>query len=277
MFALALIVALNTLSSPPTAVCAAGPADSVRVPILVYHNIAPMEARRSKDEFFVPPEVFAEQMQYLKDHSIAVVSLTALVDALQNHCSLPERAVVITFDDGRENQFENAFPVLKRLGFTATFFPFTHAMDANPRYLTWAQLKALQDAGMTIGSHTYLHPRVDKIRDAKLMHTEIAGSRETLQKKLGSEIAFFAYPFGAMSAAGDSAVRAAGYRAARAFSGGPWNSSRDIYHLHAIPTTENMERFKHTVDPTTMTATHTAHAPAKGPNPHRPVSTRRSN
>ena len=64
----------------------------------------------------------------------------------------PDRSVVITFDDGRVNQYHNAVPVLKKLGFTATFFPFTHAMDKNPRYFTWAQLRELQQGGFTIGS-----------------------------------------------------------------------------------------------------------------------------
>src|ERR1044071_6442329 len=116
MFALAFLVALTApfVRATVPGSCTANPTDSLRIPILVYHNIAPLEARRSKDEFFVPPEVFLEQMQYLKDHNIPVISLTQLVDALQGHCTAPERAVVITFDDGRENQFQNAFPVLKR-------------------------------------------------------------------------------------------------------------------------------------------------------------------
>ncbi|MBK8647578.1 MAG: polysaccharide deacetylase family protein [Gemmatimonadetes bacterium] len=163
--------------------------------------------------------------------------------------TLPPKAVVITFDDGRLNQYTNAIPVLK-LGFTATFFPFTHAMDRNPRYFTWAQFKELQQAGHTIGSHTSLHVRVDKMKDAKQMHTEVTGSREQLQAKLGATATeYFSYPFGALAAAGDSAVRAAGYRAARAYTGGPWNSIRDRWRLKAVPMTENMKRFAQVVDP----------------------------
>jgi peptidoglycan/xylan/chitin deacetylase (PgdA/CDA1 family) len=78
---------------------------------------------------------------------------------------------------------------------------------------------------MTIGSHTELHVRVDKMKDAQQMHAEVAGSRDRLREKLGDEAtAYFSYPFGALAPAGDSAVRAAGYRAARAYTGGPWNS-----------------------------------------------------
>lgn len=228
------------------------PPDSLRVPILVYHNIQPAaEARgiRAAD-LTMRPEVFAAQMQYLKDKQIPVVSFTALVEALEGKRTLPPKAVVITFDDGRVNQLHNAVPVLKRLGFTATFFPFTHAMDRNPRYFTWAQFRELQAAGMTIGSHTSLHVRVDKMKDAKQMHLEVTGSRDLLREKLGeSATEYFSYPFGALSPAGDSAVRAAGYRAARAYGGGPWNGSRDRWRLKSIAMTENMKRFVQVVDP----------------------------
>lgn len=244
------------------------PPDSLRVPILVYHNIqsaAEGKGVRSAD-LTMRPEVFAQQMQYLKDHQIPVVSFTALLEALDGKRTLPPHAVVITFDDGRVNQYHNAFPLLKKLGFTATFFPFTHAMDRNPRYFTWAQLKEMQDAGMTIGSHTSLHVRVDKMKDAAQMHAEVTGSRTLLGEKLGAPATeLFSYPFGALAAAGDSAVRAAGYRAARAYTGGPWNSAKDRWRLKAVPMTENMKRFAEVVDPSAAPkAPHPQGAATKG-------------
>lgn len=225
--------------------------DSLRVPILVYHNIQPAsEAGRVRSaELTMRPEVFAAQMQYLADNKISVVSLGALVDALEGKGRVPARAVVITFDDGRVNQYANALPVLRKHGFTATFFPFTHAMDRNARYFTWAQLREMQEMGMTIGSHTSLHVRVDRMKDAKMMDTEVRGSRVALQKNLGGDAAFFSYPFGALASAGDSAVRAAGYRAARAYTGKSWNSARDIWRLNAVAMSESMARFRQTVDP----------------------------
>lgn len=208
------------------------------------------------------PEVFASQMQYLKDRKIAVVSLSALVDALEGKRTLPSPAVVITFDDGRVNQYRNAFPLLKRLGFTATFFPFTHAMDRNPRYFSWAQLREMGEAGMSVGSHTSLHVRVDRMKDPKQMHTEVTGSRELLCEKLGDGATeFFSYPFGALATAGDSAVRTASYRAARAYGGGPWNRIGDRWRLRSVPVTENMTRFIQMVDPGAAVAKSEARRP----------------
>ncbi|MBV6522164.1 MAG: hypothetical protein MNPFHGCM_02310 [Gemmatimonadaceae bacterium] len=231
--------------------CTCQSPDSFRVPILVYHNIQSAEDGKNvkRSDLSMRPEVFAEQMQYLKDRQIPVVSLLSLVEALEGKCELPQHAVVLTFDDGRVDQYANAFPVLKRLGFTATFFPFTHAMDRNPRYFTWAQLREMQNAGMTIGSHTNLHVRLDKVKDPKVMRTEVVDSRTLLREKLGSDVDLFSYPFGAISAGAEAAVRAAGYRAARAYVGGPWNSARDLMRLRAIPMTEDMVRFRRIVDP----------------------------
>jgi peptidoglycan/xylan/chitin deacetylase (PgdA/CDA1 family) len=102
---------------------------------------------------------------------------------------------------------------------------------------------------MTIGSHGLLHTRVDRMKDAKQMDKEIRGSRETLRAKLGSEAAFFSYPFGALATAGDSAIHAAGYRAGRAYTGKVWNSTRNIWRLNAVAMTENMAHFRQIVDP----------------------------
>lgn len=227
--------------------------DSIRVPILVYHNVEPGSGKRDP-QLFMRPEVFAEQMQYLEARGIKVVSLGALVDALEGKGTVPQPAVVITFDDGRVNQYEHAYPVLRKHRFPATFFPFTHAIGRNPRYFTWAQLKEMQAAGMTIGSHTNLHVRVTRIRDPKEWHKEVKASRDVLEEKLGAKIEYFAYPFGALSASGDSAVRASGYRAARAFSGGAWNRPGNLVRLNAVPMTEDMGHFRRTVDPAARTS-----------------------
>lgn len=242
------------------------PPDSLRVPILVYHSVQPASEARGirAPDLTMRPEVFAAQMKYLKDRGIPVVSLASLVDALEGKRTLPPRAVVLTFDDGRVNQYERAFPILKQHGFTATFFPFTHAMDRNRRYFTWAQLKEMQAAGMTIGSHTSLHVRVDRMKDSAQMRAEVSGTRQVLIERLGAGAGqLFAYPFGALAPAGDSAVRAAGYRAGRAYTGGPWNSLATRWRLRSFPATEDMKRFVSIVDPGAAASAPVRHPPAQ--------------
>src|SRR6476620_9588836 len=102
-------------------------ADSLRVPILVYHSVMPHHPGQTAEQrvLDVDDSVFVAQMQYLVDGGYHVISFAALVDALEGRDTLPKHAVVITFDDGWENQYRHAFPILRRFGLPATFFVFT--------------------------------------------------------------------------------------------------------------------------------------------------------
>ena len=223
-------------------------ADSLRVPILVYHSVMPHHPGQTAEQrvLDVDDSVFVAQMRYLVDGGYHVVSFAALVDALEGRDSLPSRAVVITFDDGWENQYTHAFPILRRFGVTATFFVFTTPIGMDKKLMTWEQLRELQDAGMTIGSHTRTHPILPDYHAA--LHNEVAMSREDITQHLGRAPDFFAYPFGAWDSASAAWARTAGYRAARTYRGGAWNSPSDLYHLRAVPVTENMQAFERAVN-----------------------------
>lgn len=217
--------------------------DSLRVPILVYHSVMPHHPGQTRAQrvLDVDDSVFAQQMRYLADSGYHVVPFAALVDALEGHGTLPRRAVVLTFDDGWKNRYRHALPILERFGYTATFFVFTTPIGTDDKVMTWDELRALQAAGMTIGSHTRTHPSLPRYHAA--LHNEVAMSREDIAQHLGKAPDFFAYPFGDWDAASEAWARKAGYRAARAYRGGAWNAPSDLYHLHAIPVTDNMKRF----------------------------------
>ncbi|MFL5615279.1 MAG: polysaccharide deacetylase family protein [Gemmatimonadaceae bacterium] len=223
------------------------PADSLRVPILVYHSVMPHHPGQNAEQrvLDVDDSVFVAQMRYLADGGYHVVSFGALVDALEGRDTLPNRAVVITFDDGWENQYLHAFPILHRFGLTATFFVFTTPIGKDSKLMTWEQLRALQDAGMTIGSHTRTHPVLPDYHAA--LHNEVAMSREDIKEHLGHSPDFFAYPFGAWDSLSAAWARTAGYRAARTYRGGAWNAPSDLYHLRAVPVTDNMQAFERAV------------------------------
>ena len=222
-------------------------ADSLRVPILVYHSVMPHHPGQTAEQrvLNVDDSVFAAQMRYLVDGGYHVVSFAALVDALEGRDTLPNRAVVITFDDGWENQYRHAFPILRRFGLTATFFVFTTPIGTDKKLMTWEQLRELQAAGMTIGSHTRTHPVLPDCHAA--LHNEVVMSRADIEQHLGRAPDFFAYPFGAWDSLSAASARTAGYRAARTYRGGAWNRLSDLYHLRAVPVTENMQRFERAV------------------------------
>jgi peptidoglycan/xylan/chitin deacetylase (PgdA/CDA1 family) len=222
-------------------------ADSLRVPILVYHSVMPHHRGQSAEQraLDVDDSVFVAQMRYLVDNGYPVVSFGALVDALEGRDTLPNRAVVITFDDGWENQYLHAFPILRRFGLTATFFVFTTPIGTDSKLMTWEQLRELQAAGMTIGSHTRTHPILPDYHAA--LHNEVVMSRADIAQQLGHAPDFFAYPFGAWDAQSAASARTAGYRAARSYRGGPWNTPSALYHLRAVPVTDNMQGFERAV------------------------------
>ena len=248
----ALVLAL--LAVAPACRAQSGPtsqpsSDSLRVPILVYHSIAPHHPGQTAEQrqLDVDTAAFREQMSYLVAHKFNVISLDKLVDALDGRATIPEHAVVITFDDGWEDQYERAFPILRQLGLTATFFVYSAAISVDGASMTWEQVRELQDAGMTIGCHSRTHPMLTAA-DVNL-HAEVETSREDIQRNLGTRPDLFAYPYGAWDARVADAVRAAGYRAARAFPGGAWNTPADLFALHAVLVTDDMEAFEREIGP----------------------------
>jgi hypothetical protein len=128
---------------------------SVDLPILVYHHVRP----GSTSALFVSPEEFDKQLKYLQDNGFHTISFGDLADSLEKGKPLPPRPVIISLDDGWENQFEYGFPILQKYHDTATFFVVTNYLDQG-NFLTTEQLKMLVAAGMTIGCHTRSHPNL---------------------------------------------------------------------------------------------------------------------
>lgn len=244
----ALMVSSATPSvvRPPTTLARA--ADSLRVPILVYQSVGAHYAGEPRAERLaeVPDSVFALQMRTLIERGFHVIPLATLVDALERHDTVPARSIVLTFDDGLANHYRNVFPILRRLGLTATFFIYTTPIGTDRRFMTWEQLKELQATGMTIGAHSWTHGPLTEAH--KYLRDEVASSRSELAHHLGRAPEFLAYPSGAWDAEVVAAVRAAGFRAARGGSGGLWNSAADLYHLRSVPVTEDMQAFARILD-----------------------------
>jgi len=216
----------------------------IRVPILVYHSIAPHHPGQTAEqrELDVDTLVFQKQMQFLVDHGYRAIPFATLVAALEGTATVPDRGVVITFDDGWATQYHFAFPTLRRLGLTATFFVYTNGIARDHVFMSWDEVRELRDAGMTIGSHSRSHPL---LTDANVSLTdEVEGSRELITRNLGTAPDFFAYPYGEWNQRVAAAVKAAGYRAARAYPGGVVNSRSDLFALHSVLTTDDMVAFE---------------------------------
>ena len=172
---------------------------AVRVPILMYHYVSspPADADKYRLDLSVKPSELINQLTYLRDNGYTIVSLYDVARARAGVAQLPEKPIVLTFDDGHLDNYTNAFPVLKSFGVTATFFIITDLADIeHPDYMNWAMIEEMAAAGMDFEIHTKSH-RSLRDRNDDFLREEIFGAQEILAFHTGKLPRFLAYPGGA--------------------------------------------------------------------------------
>lgn len=199
------------------------------VPILNYHHI---DTKGYHELNVVSPQSFEKQMAYLKDHQYQVIRLSELFEAIRQNKKLPRKTVVLTFDDGSEDNY-TAFKILKKYGFTAIFFLPTDMMNTEG-FLSWDQIKEMANAGMDIGSHTRTHIYLPNYPDFEKVKDEIAGSKRILEEKLGIKIDYFCYPSGGFSNEIKELLKTAGYQGACTTNRGRGRLNKDVFELKRI-------------------------------------------
>jgi len=189
------------------------------IPVLMYHQIAdPPEA---VDRLAVSPAAFADQLACLQAAGFTTLTASALAAGLAGEgAALPQRPVVLTFDDGFADFHFRALPLLERHGFTATVFVTTGwiadsgapdaALRRPGRMLSWSQIAEAAATGVEIGAHSHGHPELDLLA-AESLRRELELSKALLEQRLGRPVPGLAYPFGYSNAAVRCAARAAGY------------------------------------------------------------------
>ncbi len=164
------------------------------VPVLMYHYVSdpPPDSDQNRITLSVSPANFRQQMKWLKDNGYHTIT----PDDLFSIKALPEKPILLTFDDGHVDNFQTAFPILQEYGLKGTFFIVTDWVDSG-RYgiMNWTQIKAMQAAGMTIEPHTRTHETLAG-RTYQWQKDEIVGSIESIKKALDNEPRYFAYPYG---------------------------------------------------------------------------------
>jgi peptidoglycan/xylan/chitin deacetylase (PgdA/CDA1 family) len=164
----------------------------------MYHYISdlPEGSNRLRRDLTVTPDVFESQLVYLRDNGYTVVTLDAVHDYLSGDALLPEKPVVLTFDDGHLDAYTEAFPLLKKYGMNGTFFVVTDfANYKNPAHMTWDMMREMDAAGMRIESHGRTHIDLRK-RSNALLVWELLGPVEQIEAYVGRRPRFFCYPAG---------------------------------------------------------------------------------
>ncbi len=173
-----------------------------RIPILTYHSID-----TSGSVVSTAPEVFRRQMKSLSESGYNVVALNNLVEVLANKQTYSPKTVALTFDDGFQNFYTTAFPILKEYGFQATVFLVTDYCGkyndwgdnlpklSRSRLLSWQEIKELNKYGIEFGTHTRTHPDLTKIA-ASRVEGELFESKRVIEDSLGCGVTTLAYPYG---------------------------------------------------------------------------------
>jgi peptidoglycan/xylan/chitin deacetylase (PgdA/CDA1 family) len=211
---LTAIVSLLLLFGSP-----AHAADPPSVPILVYHRLGPV----ASDEMTVTTPVFEAQLKLIQERGYNVIPLGQLLATLgDSTLPMPERAVVLTVDDGHRTVYSDMFPLIQRLRIPVTLFIYPSAISNADYALTWAQLAEMKASGLVdIQSHTFWHPNfnVERKRLApaayeKFVNDQFVKSRAVLEQRLGGKVDLLAWPFGIHDDQLEQWARAAGYVAA---------------------------------------------------------------
>lgn len=247
--AAALLFLFLSVIRPITAVALAGSASNsastppVKIPILIYHSVRPYYSSITKlvKEFTVPPDVFERQLQYLKLNGYSPIVPDDVVNYFLKNKPLPQRPVLITLDDGWENQYRYAFPVLKKYGFAAVFYVYPDAVGRK-HFLTWTQIKEMSVGGMIIGDHTKSHPKLPKITDEASLREEIVASKSIIETRIGKTINSFAYPFGEYNDRDVDIVRSV-YTSGRGVKNGTYQTKNDLFTLNGIIVTGDFNKF----------------------------------
>jgi peptidoglycan/xylan/chitin deacetylase (PgdA/CDA1 family) len=169
----------------------------------MYHSISDaLEPRVSPYyQIITNPRVFVEHMEFLSLNRYQSITLSKAVEVLCRPDPLPEKTVVITFDDGYLDFYTHAFPVLQEHGFNASMFLPTSAIGDTSRRtfkgvecLTWSEVRELRQAGVEFGSHTVNHPELVELGWSQV-ELEIRNSKLEIEARLGEVISNFCYPY----------------------------------------------------------------------------------
>lgn len=188
---------------------------SVHVPILLYHYIShnPFPQDTVRTGLSTTPQIFEKQLLTLIQYGYTTISLDELFQSLITKTALPQKPVVLTFDDGYEDFYTNAYPLLRKYNMKATQFIPT-GLIGKPNYMTWDQITELSQSELiTIGAHTVEHVFLPKQSDERL-ETEVLQSKNMIEEIIQQPVHWFAYPYGAFTEREVAMVKKSGFKGA---------------------------------------------------------------
>jgi len=218
------------------------------VPVLTYHRFSQDKA----GGMVMSETMFEEQMNFLKNNGYSVITVDRFLDFLDFKAQIPEKSVVLTFDDGWRSFYDIAYPILQKHRFPATLFIYPDFIGARSA-LSWAQLKELADNNMEIQCQSLTHRDLTTLKEKESfeeyfdsLNREILGSKQLIEKRLNRKCTCFTYPYGASNQLVTALVKKHGYRAAFTVRRGsnPFFINNFMINRTIIYGNDDLEKFK---------------------------------
>ncbi len=232
-----LIVTLLITISSVQAYAVGDERDAVRLPILMYHSIS-----NAQDDFSITPEVFESNLKTITDYGYTPVTFQNIIDYVYSGSVLPNRPILITFDDGYTNNYTEAFPILKRYGYPATIFAigssvgksyYKDTANAMNPHFNYNQAREMNLSKLiSVQSHTYdMHqwadfedadtPRENVLRFedesvldyARVLQNDFSLFKKVVEGQIGHTVNVVAYPSGRYDATSEAVLRSMGVKA----------------------------------------------------------------
>lgn len=227
----------TTTPIPPTPTATATPTQNliynepgrIDAPILLYHHV---EGDTSNSRYTVSVPNFKAQIQALHEMGYTAIPISLFLDALLDGAEIPESPVVITFDDGHESVYENAFPIMNAYDFPGVFYIVANRLNGVEDFVDVPELREMIAAGWEIGSHSYSH--VDLTKNHEGVSREIAESKSILENALSIQVETFAYPFGTIDSFLAQKVSDYRYRAGMGLGTRSTHTRNNLFYLERI-------------------------------------------
>jgi len=202
-------------STPDPNLTLTGPG-TVLAPVLMYHHV---KSSGGGSEYAVSVDQFKRQVEWLKEEGYQTITIADLVEAIQSGKMLPLKPIILTFDDGYLDVYQNAYPILQEAGYTATMYLIENTINDHG-YITDTIITELSEAGWEFGNHSATHAYLPS---SKNMEDEVCSSRARLIEEYNLPFDSFAYPYAAKDEGSIQAVIDCGY------SSGSGNGSFTIH------------------------------------------------
>jgi len=264
-----LVLLLSLLAAPATALAEAGqppvaplacrdqgtiprtvaPADRLTLPILMYHHVQYLSANANATwrNLTVTPAAFEAQVQYLADHGYHTIYFSDLVAYFGAGTPLPDKPIILTFDDGWVDDYNVVYPVLQKYCMVGTFFPPVNWVNngGGKQILSWPMIEEMSRGQMEFGSHTLNHHLLSNQTEKQIME-QLVGSKAELEKHTLWPVVALAYPGGGWNNLAVSLVPKAGYGAAVGVTASPDQARSDLFLLHriTIPYSDDLKMFE---------------------------------